>query len=278
LATKPQNVVVELCKSRSAQLYKQEGQEGKAGTTSAGSNALSLSGGSLLESFQRTVALGGRSALLLRVLLGNLSSKLSAEVGVNSGAEFFAAREAAEEVGAQIVLGDRPIEVTLRRAWEALPRASRWNLFLELLEGVRGAQSSGGALAAAQAVEQLKDDDAVSWMLSSLASKYPQALPPLVHERDLYMAWSLKRSKAVNGTETVVGVLGKGHMRGVCYALMHDSENLRFRDVAGSKGKNKKGGAAKAVIQFVGETAVVSAAIYAWSQYSSSSTSGIISP
>ena len=105
-------------------------------------------------------------------------------------------------------------------------------------------------------------------MLSSLASKYPEALPPLVHERDLYMAWSLKRSKAVNGTNTVVGVLGKGHMRGVCYALMHDSQNLRFRDVAGSKGR-KKEGASKALIKFAVETAVVSAIIYAWTQYTS---------
>lgn len=282
VATKPQNVVVELCKSRSAQLYQQQEEQkniselvpyiDRKDTKNIGNNALSLSGGSLLESFQRTVSLGGRSALLLRVLLGNLSSKLSAQVGVNSGTEFFAAREAAEDVGAQIVLGDRPIEVTLRRAWEALPRASRWKLLFELLEGVQGAQSTGGALAAAQAVEQLKDDDAVSYMLSTLASKYPEALPPLVHERDLYMAWSLKRSKAVNGTNTVVGVLGKGHMRGVCYALMHDSKNLRFRDVAGSRRKKEKGGAAKAVIQFAAETAVVSAAIYAWSQYSSSIT------
>ncbi|KAH7617711.1 hypothetical protein NADE_004113 [Nannochloris sp. 'desiccata'] len=281
LATKPQNVVVELCKSRSAQLYQQQEEKehnisettpSSKNNKSIGNNAFSLSGGNLLESFQRTIALGGRSALLLRVLLGNLSSKLSAEVGINSGAEFFAAREAAEQIGAQIVLGDRPIEVTLRRAWEALPRASRWKLFLELLEGVRDAQATGGALAAAQAVEQLKDDDAVSYMLSSLANKYPEALPPLVHERDLYMAWSLKRSKAVNGTNTVVGVLGKGHMRGVCYALMHDSENLRFRDVAGSKGKKSKGDVTKTVIQFAAETAVVSAAIYAWSQYSSSSS------
>ena len=228
-------------------------------------NPLSLSGGSLLESFQRTLALGGRSGLLLRFLLGNLSSKLSAEVGVVSGIEFAAANEAAEEVGAQLVLGDRPIEVTLRRAWDALPTTSRWQLASELIKGVKGAQGAG-ALAAARAVEEMKDDDAVSWMLSTLGEKYPEALGPLVHERDLFFAWSLKRSKAVNGTNTVVGVLGKGHIRGVCYALTHDSGQLRFRDLAGSR--RRKGAAGKAALQFAVETVVIAAAVYSWSQFS----------
>ena len=58
-----------------------------------------------------------------------------------------------------------------------------------------------------------------------------QLVAPLLHERDLYLAWSLKRSKAVQGTERVVGVVGRGHMRGVLYALTHPSasQGLRFR-------------------------------------------------
>ena len=56
----------------------------------------------------------------------------------------------------------------------------------------------------------------------------------MLHERDLYLSWSLKRSKAVNGCKTVVGVIGKGHMPGVVYHLMQDSSKLRFRDLAGT--------------------------------------------
>jgi pheromone shutdown protein TraB len=48
-----------------------------------------------------------------------------------------------------------------------------------------------------------------------------------------YLAWSLKRSKAVNNSKGVVGVIGKGHMNGVIYALVSDLGNLRFRDLAG---------------------------------------------
>ena len=51
-----------------------------------------------------------------------------------------------------------------------------------------------------------------------------------------YLAWSLKRSKAVNGCQRVVGVVGKGHLRGVVHALLHDQQNLRFKDLVGARG------------------------------------------
>lgn len=35
-----------------------------------------------------------------------------------------------------------------------------------------------------------------------------QVAVPLLHERDVYLAWSLTRSKAVNGCSTVVGIVG----------------------------------------------------------------------
>lgn len=64
-----------------------------------------------------------------------------------------------------------------------------------------------------------------------------QLVGPLLHERDMYLAWSLKRSKAVNGTRCAVGIVGKGHVRGVLYHLTHPcaSAGLRFRDLVGSK-------------------------------------------
>lgn len=49
----------------------------------------------------------------------------------------------------------------------------------------------------------------------------------------MFLAWSLKRSKAVDKSKTVVGVIGKGHMNGVVYALISDQGDLRFRDLVG---------------------------------------------
>lgn len=45
----------------------------------------------------------------------------------------------------------------------------------------------------------------------------------------------------MNGCKTVVGVIGKGHMNGVIYALVSDSGDLRFRDLVG-RGDSSVGG------------------------------------
>ena len=47
-----------------------------------------------------------------------------------------------------------------------------------------------------------------------------QILSPLLHERDSYMAWSCKRSRAVCGARAVVGVVGRAHLRGTAYHLL----------------------------------------------------------
>lgn len=47
----------------------------------------------------------------------------------------------------------------------------------------------------------------------------------------------MKRSKAVNGTKRVVGVMGRGHMRGLVYYLTHSQDKLRFKDLVGERKK-----------------------------------------
>lgn len=89
-----------------------------------------------------------------------------------------------------------------------------------------------------------------------------QVVGPLIHERDVFLAWSLKRSKAVNGCQTVVGVMGKGHLRGVVYALMRDQGELRFRDLAGRRGSKVKGGAVLKRIAI--EAAIAGGLALAW--------------
>lgn len=39
----------------------------------------------------------------------------------------------------------------------------------------------------------------------------------------------------MNSGKRVVGVIGKGHMNGVIYALVSDQGNLRFQDLAGKR-------------------------------------------
>lgn len=197
------------------------------------SNPFSLSGSGFFGAIGRSINLGGQTALALRLLLATFSSKISSNINRPFGDEFRAARKASEEISAQVVLGDRPIEITLERAWNSL----NWNEKLSLVTSVLGGITSSSDRSKLNLKESTTSDTDFQ-LYEQLSFSYPSLLQPLIHERDTYIAWSLKRSKAVRDSKRVVGVIGRGHMNGVIYALISDLGDLRFRDLVGERASN----------------------------------------
>ncbi|KAF5178589.1 Trab family protein [Thalictrum thalictroides] len=231
-AVKPDNVVVELCRSRAGIMYISD--EGDPGPQLK-SNMFSLSGAGFFGAIGRSINLGGQTALALRLVLAVFSSKISSGANRPFGDEFRAARKASEEIGAQLVLGDRPVEITLERAWNSL----KWKEKLGLVVSVfRGISSPSFDTSQSNLKEPEMGEDPFQ-LYEKLSVSFPSLLQPLIHERDTYLAWSLKRSKAVNNCKTVVGIIGKGHMNGVIYALISDLGDLRFRDLCGQRSLNE---------------------------------------
>ncbi|CAL9769900.1 unnamed protein product [Musa acuminata subsp. burmannicoides] len=228
-AVRPDNVVVELCRSRAGIMYASTSAED---VPSLKLNMFSLSGAKFFGAINRSINLGGQSALALRLLLAVFSSKISSDANRSFGDEFRAARKVSEELGVQIVLGDRPIEITLERAWSSLTWSEKVRLVLSLFRGI---SSSSSELPESNIMKDQEMDGSPYKLYESLSVSYPSLLQPLIHERDTYLAWSLKRSKAVNKSKKVLGVIGKGHMNGVVYALISDLGDLRFRDLVGKK-------------------------------------------
>ena len=278
-SVRPDNVVVELCRSRASLLAtttpaaaaaaaaaagggvatgtrEDEAAETTGGgvvfggrpgggngnsNASASANPVPLGGASSFAgAMARSLRLGGQAGLVLQLALGWRARRAMAAPGGFGGsladadgvvgAEFGAAAAAADAVGAQLVLGDRPIEVTLARAWAACGGwPSRAALLRDLLLLPMPA-SGGGGESAVDAAERLRgDDDAVSAALRGLTRARPALASPLVHERDAYLAWSLRRSKAVRGSSVVVGIVGAAHMRGVAFCLRHGARFRRGR-------------------------------------------------
>lgn len=148
-ALQPDAVVIELCRSRTGLLYAVDAPSGNRA-----SNAFGLSGeGSALQVMQRSLALGGWVPLLLRAMLARLSSSVGSELNVLPGADFRAAKTAAEACNATLVLGDRPIEITLERCWRALG----WGERADIVRALSAAFFSGSS-----ALGQAKGD-ATAW-------------------------------------------------------------------------------------------------------------------
>ncbi|CAK8573567.1 unnamed protein product [Lathyrus sativus] len=257
-AVKPDNVVVELCRSRAGIMYADDDQLDKQ----LRSTMFSLSGTGFFGAIGRSINLGGQTALALRLLLAAFSSKISSDIDRPFGDEFRAARKVSEEIGAQIVLGDRPIEITLQRAWKAL----NWTQKLSLLRIViSGITSSSGI--STNKLEKASSDDGTLQLYEQLSFSYPSLLPPLIHERDTYLAWSLKRSKAVNNCKRVVGVIGKGHMNGVIYSLLADTGDLRFRDLVGKNSSGGSGGWIDGLVKSLVRDTVIGIVLWALYEY-----------
>ncbi|CAN1267355.1 Serine/arginine-rich splicing factor RS40 [Linum perenne] len=259
-AVKPDNVVVELCRSRQVCVYRagimytavaggdEEGSEMR-------SSVFSLSGDGFFGAVGRSLNLGGQTALALRLLLAMFSSKISSDA-------------------------NRPFGNELERAWKSLKWSEKLSLLTAVVRGITSSstipttsQVSPSLLLLADDSTLLKltvccfvvsryesnesfrrcllqvtsndddlDTDASFRLYEQLSFSYPSLLHPLIHERDTYLAWSLKRSKAVNHGKNVVGVIGKGHMNGVVYALVSDLGDLRFRDLVGDRTGGGGGG------------------------------------
>ncbi|KAJ9553205.1 hypothetical protein OSB04_017250 [Centaurea solstitialis] len=227
-AVKPDNVVVELCRSRAGIMYTSSNDTEVEPRLK--SNPFSLSGSGFVGAVGRSINLGGQTALALRLLLATFSSKISSNINRPFGDEFRAARKASEEISAQVVLGDRPIEITLQRAWSSLKWSEKLSLVIAILRAITSSSDESKIN-----IKESTTNDSDFQLYEQLSFSYPSLLQPLIHERDTYIAWSLKRSKAVRNGKRVVGVIGRGHLNGVIYALISDLGDLRFRDLVGDR-------------------------------------------
>uniref|UniRef100_A0A453RPY3 TraB domain-containing protein n=1 Tax=Aegilops tauschii subsp. strangulata TaxID=200361 RepID=A0A453RPY3_AEGTS len=152
-AVRPDNVVVELCRSRAGIMY---ASDDASGEPLLKSNMFSLGGAKFFGAVNRSINLGGQSALALRLLLAVFSSKISSGANRPFGEEFRAARRVSEDIGAQLVLGDRPIEITLERALKSLSWDEKTKLVISLFRGITSTTDMPDRLACQDYVKMME--------------------------------------------------------------------------------------------------------------------------
>jgi len=250
---RPDAVVLELCRSRTGVLA--EDGDGDEAPTKA-DNPFALSG-----SLARSVRLSGGNpaALLIRLLLARSAAKVAAGLGAGRpGADARAAASAASAVGATLVLGDRPIEITLSRAW----RGMTWGQRCAVASSLGSGPPPGVDAASVDALR--RDPASLAAVAESLTTAAPPLATALLHERDEWLAWSLARSRAVDGAGVVVGVLGAAHVRGVAFHLLRGADmRPRFKELAGVGEGGKKEMAAKVGVE-VGIAVAFGVLLAAW--------------
>ncbi len=190
--------------------------------------------------------------LLASLALSAYQKKIGEKLGVRPGAELRAAVQAAEAVGAELVLADRDIQATLKRTWANL---SFWNKLK--LTSVMIAAPFAVSDISEEKIEELKDRDTIGEMLDELAKAMPEVKQPLIDERDL---WLMSAVDAAPG-KRVVAVVGAGHVRGM---LAHRGEPVDREALTRIPPPSKVTAALKWVIPLV----VLSAFYFGWREHS----------
>lgn len=159
------------------------------------------------------IADGQLATFILNVLLMSFQRRLGGKLGVMPGSELVAAIRTAEECGIPISLCDRDIRVTMGRAWQSIP----WYRKLVL-----AASTLGKSLVTPELDEdelrRIRQRDVMTELMTELGASFPSLKRVLIDERDAYLAQNIKDSEG----QTIVAVVGAGHVAGMCKALQSD--------------------------------------------------------
>ena len=144
--------------------------------------------------------------LLANLILASYQRRMGLNAGVKPGDEMLAAMDAAKELGVHCELVDRPIQITLKRAWGKNSFWGKCKLFATLL-----ASAFEKEQIAPDEIEKLKERNEMDSMMSELAEYMPVIKEVLIDERDRYLASKIWSAPGSN----IVAVLGAGHLPGV---------------------------------------------------------------
>lgn len=156
------------------------------------------------------------ATLLLNLMLSSYQKRLGGKLGVMPGSELLEAVEAARSLNVPVVLCDRDVRVTLRRAWAAPSLWKKSKLVAELLAG------GGEELPEVneEFLRSMRQKDVLSEWLQELGAHYPELKNALIDERDNYLAAKIRAAEG----QKLVAVVGAGHVAGMAKALREKRE------------------------------------------------------
>jgi len=144
--------------------------------------------------------------MLANIILASYQKRMGQDSGVRPGDEMLAAINKAKELGIPQTMVDRPIAVTMRRAWAENSFWGKCKLLSAMIASAFSTEKVDS-----EEIENLKKKSEMDSMMKELSDYMPDVKRVLIDERDRYLAchiWQCAGNK-------VLAVLGAGHLNGV---------------------------------------------------------------
>ncbi len=156
-----------------------------------------------------TLIKSGKSAvLLIQLFLSAHQKRIAKKLNIEPGAEMSAAISTANEINSEIILIDRDIKITMRRAWANVS----WTMLFKIL--FSGFSSNNEEEITEEEIEKLKQEDQLISALNEFSDKLPEIKKVIVDERDTYMSSILLESVS-SKNNSILAVVGAGHVSGM---------------------------------------------------------------
>jgi len=156
------------------------------------------------------------STLMINLILSSYQKKLGGQLGVMPGTELLTAAQAAEKMAIPVVLCDRNIRVTLRRAWHATSFFKKSYLLTTLIASLFDTTEIDE-----DKLAEMKKKDVLSELMNELGQTFPDTKHALIDERDIFMAEKIKQAVG----NRIVAVVGAGHVAGISKAIEQDNRD-----------------------------------------------------
>ncbi|AHH10585.1 TraB family protein [Borrelia coriaceae] len=167
----------------------------------------------------KVIKQGKAFLLIAQIILSNFQKRLAKEQGIKPGEEMKTAILKAQEHNIQLILADRKVETTLKRAWNCVPMFEKFKIISNLF-------SFSDTKVTQEEIEKLKEQDVLSNMMEEIAKEIPNLKKVLIDERDEFIA-----SKILEGSGTILAVVGAGHVKGIIKNLKEFKENKKVVNI-----------------------------------------------
>jgi len=157
--------------------------------------------------------------LLMNLAISSFQKRMANEFGIQAGQEMIQGIESAKEIGAELVLADRNIQITFSRIWHSVGFWGKMRLLTQIFMSIFSDEKI-----TEEELEELKSKDMLDAMLEDFTASFPRLKTPLIDERDQYLAQKIKDAPG----QKIVAVLGAAHVPGIKEEIKkeHDLDKL----------------------------------------------------
>ncbi|WP_019412848.1 TraB/GumN family protein [Paenisporosarcina sp. TG20] len=157
--------------------------------------------------------------LLMNLAISSFQKRLAKQFNIKPGQEMIQGIESAKEIGANLVLADRNIQITFSRIWSNLGLSGKSQLLSAVFFSIFSKETISE-----KDLEEMKSQDTLNAVLAEFTKSFPKLKTPLIDERDQYLAQKIKDAPG----NKVVAVLGAAHVPGITIEIHkeHDLEAL----------------------------------------------------